>query len=403
MKKALFILLLAVATGCHKADTPGGLNTDTDLVTVRFALPGVSAEVSPVSRADADEPLPVHKVSELDEGVTVRVLAFQRRMEGVPAAPAASADIENDTYVAEATYKVVKKSLEVPEGADPQFDYVLVPCNVDPATGKVDETATAKPAELRLRADTYDFHALTPAVAVDNLRKVSIGHGADYAVSCTPGIVLSAATNPAAVELETLERKCCRITFSIDRQAENVKTVDIKSITFSEISESPLTALLGEDLIPGANTGSYVFPAEVFSPVVDTIKYKFVGGDEILPKAEGKFKLSMLVNFNDSKEDSAPEAEIDELTFEAGKQYRFILTLKGDEFVLWLTVLDWDEDVDWEIPIGDWPHLVIQLGKWENISWNEGSGGYFYPVISVDDWIPVTDWGISFPDDPDRL
>ncbi|MCM1249814.1 MAG: hypothetical protein NC209_01545 [Alistipes sp.] len=388
MKKALFFLLLAVATGCHEAEGPGVPGPDSDLVTVRFALPGVGAEVSPVSRAGD----PVH----LDEGVTVRVLAFRRRTEGTPAAPAASADIEADTYAGEATYKVVKKSVEVPEGSEPEFDYVLVPCNVD-ADGAVDETNTDTPAELRLRAATYDFYALMPAVAVDDTdRTVSIAHGIDHASSCTPDITLSAADNPAEVELETLDRKCCRISFSVVRLAENVKTVDIKSVTLSEISESPLSAVLCKALTPGANTGSYTFRKNAFT-AVDGSKYHFAGADVVLPKSKAKFKLAMSVEFNGSGKDSAPEAEMPELSFEAGKQYAFILKLKGDAFVLSLTVLDWNEVPEWNVPMGDWPHLVVEIGKWEVVDWgnDNGVGGYFNPEVIIGDWIPVTGWNVG--------
>lgn len=382
MKKALFILLLAVATGCHEADAPGV--PDSDLVTVRFALSGgIGAEVSPVSRAGA----PVH----LDEDVTVRVLAFRRRIVG--SAPAAAADIEADTYAGEATYKVVKKQIEPTTGEDPEFDYVLVPCNVY-ANGVADSTSTTKPAELRLRADTYDFYALTPAVEVDAARKVSIGHGVDYAASCTPDIKLSAATNPASVDLVTLDRKCSQISFSVVRLAENVKTVDIKSVTFSEISESPLSAVLCQALVPGANTGSYVFEKEVFTPA-DTTKYNFKGADVVLPKTAAKFKLAMSVEFNGSGKDSAPEAEMPELSFEPGKQYAFILKLKGDAFVLSFVVLDWDEVLPWEVPMGDWPHLVITIGEWKLKNWEDGLGGYFNPEVTIGDWIPVDTWNVG--------
>ena len=385
MKKALFILLLAVATvatGCHEADAPGV--PDSDLVTVRFALSGgIGAEVSPVSRAGA----PVH----LDEDVTVRVLAFRRRIVG--SAPAAAADIENDTYAGEATYKVVKKQLETAEGEDPAFDYVLVPCNVD-ADGVADLTSTAKPAELRLRADTYDFYALTPAVEVDAARKVSIGHGVDYAASCTPDIKLSAATNPASVDLVTLDRKCAQISFSVVRLAENVKTVDIKSVTLSEISEEPLSAVLCQALAPGANTGAYTFKKEVFVPADET-EYNFRGADVVLPKTEAKFKLAMTVEFNGSGKDSEPEAEMPELAFEPGKQYAFILKLKGDAFVLQFTVLDWDEVPEWEVPMGDWPHLVITIGEWKIKGWENGVGGYFSPDITIGDWTPVDTWDVG--------
>ena len=84
MKKALFILLLAAATGCHKKSEFVAPEPEGDRVAVGFALGGVSVSAKPASRADAPA------AEELAVGTTVRVLAFQR------AAGAVSADITAD-------------------------------------------------------------------------------------------------------------------------------------------------------------------------------------------------------------------------------------------------------------------------------------------------------------------
>ena len=168
MKKAFIIwLALAVASGCSKADGPA---PDTGGTEVGFSLAGVSAEVSSsgavssVSRAGASGlssgGATRAMLENLAPGSTVRVLAYTRRAAG------AAADIERDTYVAEATYRV-------------KDDYSLEPCVVDGMTGVATGTAGASP--MRLRAGAYDFYALTPALSITGHKEASVAHGTDYA------------------------------------------------------------------------------------------------------------------------------------------------------------------------------------------------------------------------------
>lgn len=152
MKKAFIIwLALAVASGCSKADGPapdtGGTEVGFSLagrerrgLVVRCRVLGLPAGASGLSSGGATRAM----LENLAPGSTVRVLAYTRRAAG------AAADIERDTYVAEATYRV-------------KDDYSLEPCVVDGMTGVATGTAGASP--MRLRAGAYDFYALSGFVA----------------------------------------------------------------------------------------------------------------------------------------------------------------------------------------------------------------------------------------------
>ena len=382
MKKALFILLLAAATGCHKKSEFVVPEPEGDRVAVEFVLPGVFASAKPASRADAPQPMePV----ELAVGTTVRVLAFQR------AAGAVSADITADKCVAEATY-VVEEKLE----DDGTKNRVLVACNVNPATGAVDNANTADPAQIRLRADKYDFYALTPATAIASPWEVSVNHGVDHASSCTDGVDgtgIAVAPNVSgaapvytqSVELDMLERKCSQVSFSVDRKSENVKKVVIKSVKLTEIAPEPAVAKLCEALpLPAVNNGSFEMKGTIFS-AVDGKDYQFAGKEGVWPKSKAKFGLSMTVEFNDSGKETildAPVEAMPEWAFEPNLQYCFVLTLKGGAFVLSLEVLPWDTEWKSDLEIGGWPRVPVELGDWAVDYWSDPTlGAGVYPVF----------------------
>lgn len=157
----------------------------------------------------------------LAPGSTVRVLAYTRRAAG------AAADIERDTYVAEATYRV-------------KDDYSLEPCVVDGMTGVATGTAGASP--MRLRTGTYDFYALTPALSLTGHKEASVAHGTDYACSLTAACAVATRQDVSTqtVVLATLERKCSRLAFSITRKAENVVKAVINSVGLSASPVRPL-------------------------------------------------------------------------------------------------------------------------------------------------------------------
>lgn len=401
MKKALFILLLSVAAaGCHKSDAPAPA-PDGDRVSVGFALGEVSASAKPASRADALVP------EALAVGTTVRVLAFQR------AQGAADADIAVDSYVAEATYVVAEEGFES-DGVTPKR--VLKACNVD-AAGAVDAANTADPAEIRLRADKYDFYAFTPAAAIASPWTVSISHGVDHASSCTKDVAIAPNLSSGAplykqtVTLDMLVRRCAKVSFSFDRKSESssIKKLTVKKVKLSQIAHSPSAASkLCAPLSIGANdavfegfpTGTVTYP-DSGDPVT------FDCFDEVLPKASGDYKLDLTLNFNDSSQDATPSAAISTsdaafanvLEFVPGYHYNFKITLKGNIFTLTLQVGDWDLAPDWgagDSELGAWPGISVVIGQWEVVEkWDTELGGSLSPVITVGGWTSNSseNWG----------
>lgn len=248
MKKAFIIwLALAVASGCSKADGPApgygwhggrlqsGRRERRGLVVRRRVLNfpggGVGLSSGGATRAMSENLAP---------GSTVRVLAYTRR------AAEAAADIERDTYVAEATYRV-------------KDDYSLEPCVVDGMTGVATGTAGASP--MRLRTGTYDFYALTPALSLTGHKEASVAHGTDYACSLTAACAVATRQDVSTqtVVLATLERKCSRLAFSITRKAENVAKAVINSVGCRASPVRPLRRFFARTCRPEPTTAAMSF------------------------------------------------------------------------------------------------------------------------------------------------
>ena len=378
MKKAFIIwLALAVASGCSKADGPA---PDTGGTEVGFSLAGVSAEVSSsgavssVSRAGASGLSSGGATRAMPEnlapGSTVRVLAYTRRAAG------AAADIERDTYVAEATYRV-------------KDDYSLEPCVVDGMTGVATGTAGASP--MRLRAGAYDFYALTPALSLTGHKEASVAHGTDYACSLTAAcaVVTRQDVSTQTVVLATLERKCSRLAFSITRKAENVAKAVINSVE-SGIARSPAAALLCENLPTGTNDGGYEFPQGTF--VQGAEPYQYSGTDEVLPKSDAVFDLQMSVTFNEADRATDLQATVPAMAFDPGKRYNFDLSLQGGFIVLTLQVTPWNVDPVWDTSVGEPPYASVVVGSWEIREWSGEIGGNFVPVLDPGSWSENPQW-----------
>ena len=389
MKKALFILLLAAAVGCHKSESVE--IDDTDRVAVSFSIAGVSAQVSATSRADATV-TPVEVL--LDEGATVRVLAFQR--------VGSAADITADTQVAapygEATY-VVR-----PDGS-------LKPCNVK-ADGSVDAASSATPAAIRLRADKYDFYALTPALPISAAGgyKVSIAHGTDHAASCTEDEVIPAGVKSHPVTLKVLDRKCAKISFSFDRKdgSETVKSIKVDSVYLTSIAHSPSVAtVLCAALDRGANDTNYAFPKGEVTYADDGKKTAYDCSDVVLPKTKDKVGLGVEVRFNDntnSKQRSklvVKTEDMPDMAFNPGYHYNFRITLQGGVIILNLVVGPWN-GIDWDdFEIGAAPGVSIEVGRWELEDWDDFDiGGGTNAGITVGGWTQNPDWTDQIGGDP---
>lgn len=372
-----------VLFGCSKSDSGPDPNDGT--AAVSFDLAGIGTQVVPDGQVASDgrtsqgprtragAPVP------LDENVTVRVVAYQRT--------GTNADIASDRYVADMTYVAVKES----SGA-----IVLKACTI-----ANDGTVTVNASEcMRLRFGTYDFYAITPGLTLDaNHQKVDVNHGVDYAASLTENVAVALQPGGAAqqVALTTLDRKCTRLHFSISRSHQNVLKAVFNSVKLDKIAQAPASPLLGAAIAPGANTGSYEFPAGTFAELNETSEFLSSGAGEVLPKSEAAFDLTMNVSFNEAAAKEL-KAEIPALSFVPGYQYCFGLHLKGNMLELTLQVTDWNAVPEWDTEIGSpGASFIVNVGSWTVSGWETSVGGQFSPIIAPDSWTP-SEWDTDIDD-----
>lgn len=347
--------MVAAVCGCSRSEDSAPVSGEVEL---RFGLGGISVEVVTESETKAS-------AEQLAAGTTVRVAAYRRT--------GADADLTQDSYAAEATYLV-------------QDDGTLVPCTVDVFGAS---TGTAGASSMRLRSGTYDFYALTPALPLTDRKQVSIGHGIDYACSLTPVRTIG-DTHGGNVTLEMLERRCSRLAFSVTRRSDHITSAAIGSVRLDRIAQDPASALLGQALPVGANTGTYGFPDGTFTQGAEP--YLSSGTEETLPKSNAAFDLAMGVRFNGAADPTALEAEIPAMAFLPGVRYNFDISLEGKYIVLTLVVTPWEVSA-WDVPdIGQPPVVGVTVGRWEITEWSSDLGGYFTPVLGPDSWIANSDW-----------
>lgn len=355
--------MVSAICACSRHEVPAPV---PEAAEIRFRIAGISVETPPdkQTRADSESPLA--------EGTTLRVMAYKR------IGPAA--DIENDTFVDQATFVA-------------QADGTLAPCFVD---GDGDVTAGDNAQTMHLRAGTYDLYAITPALPV-TANKVSVAHGTDYAGSLTTTEIRPGET-VKTVALNTLTRHCTRLSFSVTRMADHIASVKILGVTLGRMTRSPIETTAAEPIPEADNTGEYYLPDAAFK--VGSELYEAFGADEILPKKDAPFELSMSVLFNNNSEPTALKALIPTMPFAPGYQYNFDISLKGDFILLTLYVLEWTDIPAWDMDdIGQPPVAGIVVGTWQIAGWEDnGMGDYFTPVIKPRSWVPNPEWTADMGD-----
>ena len=324
---------------------------DREPFAVQFSASGIGTEA--VTRAS----------SPLADGATLRVLAF-RRVGGSP-------DLQADEYMGEGTYKAADGN-----GA-------LTPVS-----------------SLLLRAGTYDFYALTPALAVTNPDgggaglscAVSIGHDVDYATSLTAGRAVD-ESNPS-VPLNDLVRRCTRLVFELSPKAGNIKSVNVASAGLTNMTAAPVAAPLHAELpLTGvAQSDGLTIAGGSFSPPDRDLNTSAAA--VVLPRMAGKFDFELDVSFNGMAAAKFTAAMPETLVFAPGTQYTFTLKMKGSSMQLTLTVVPWGESVMGG-DIGASAPITVTVGAWENVTVPGETGGG-NPTVSTGQWTPNPDLTVLF-------
>ena len=326
---------------------------DREPFAVQFSASGIGTEA--VTRAS----------SPLADGATLRVLAF-RRVGGSP-------DLQADEYMGEGTYKAAGGN-----GA-------LTPVS-----------------SLLLRAGTYDFYALTPALAVTNPDgggaglscAVSIGHDVDYATSLTGQQTVVGASAP--VQLNDLGRRCTKLIFELSPKAGNIKKVRVASAGLTNMTAAPVAAPLNAELpLAGvAQSDGLTIAGGSFSPPDKDLNTSAAA--VVLPRMAGKFDFELDVSFNDMADAKFTAAMPETFVFAPGTQYTFTLKMKGSSMQLTLTVVPWGESVmGGQGDIGASAPITVTVGAWENVTVPGETGGG-NPTVSTGQWILNPDLDVLF-------
>lgn len=339
--------LPAVLLFCSCTES-GLLLRERERFAVHFSASGIGMEVT--TRAS----------SPLSDNTTLRILAFRRVGQ--------SPDLQADEYMGEGTYKAAGGN-----GA-------LTPVS-----------------SLLLRAGTYDFYALTPALAVTNPDgggaglscAVSIGHDVDYATSLTGQQTVVGASAP--VLLNDLGRRCTKLIFELSPKAGNITSVGVESAGLTNMTHAPIEAAL-HTALPVAGVAQddelTIAGSEFSAPDADL---NTSAATVTLPREAGRFRFKMNVAFN-GKAAAEFAADMPEtLVFAPGTQYRFTMKMKGGSIQLILTVLPWGESVmGGQDDIGAFTPITIDVGSWENVTIPGETGGG-NTTVSTGQWTPNPD------------
>lgn len=359
------------------ACTDDNQSTNSQGVKLNFNAPGIVARTSASTRAT------------LSTGTTVRVLAYQR--------VGASSDLSADIYMGENTYVTAS-------------DGSLSACVTDDEGKVTSDTGT----DMTLRSGTYDFYAVTPALAVtrNSGATVSVDHGKDYATSLTENVSIGTSSTNQSVTLTTLDRKCAQLIFNIDRGAESVTSVIVDELTLSEIATAPLTGSLAADLPAAAtNSGTVSLASSAFTADA-TNAWKASGSVAILPKSSATYGLTLTARFNGNSTARTMSTTVPAIAFEKGMQYTYTLQLYGDKIVLKLSSTSSWETTSWSATTGDGTVTVGSVSNCYIVTPGAGvsipvsranestiaidgatlTSGTYYQILSTTDWSASLLW-----------
>lgn len=280
--------------------------------TIHFSFEAIQADISASSASTTRAQLSVNS--------TVRILVYKRS--------GSLNNISSDTYVDENTYVIGN-------------DGSLKACLTDETGTKTSDNGT----DMVLLSGCYDFYAISPAISVTRTEGASlhVSHGVDYATSLTGAVNVNSETGMQNVMLTTLDRKCSKITFNIDRGASSITNVSVNSLTLTSMSSGPLMAIPAQDL-PMASTNETVLSLLNTDFKMGSNPWQASASAIVLPKSDGAMELSMNVNFNGhTAARNLGPVPLPSTTFEKGKEYLYTLKLYGDEIVVELSISPWYE------------------------------------------------------------
>lgn len=250
----------------------------------------------------------------------------------------------------------------------------------------------ADAGEMRLIEDTYDFYAVSPALAIVSKTiggpTFTVNHNVDFAavkvnkqVTAYSG---SNSTTKCVVALGELARKCAKVSFAVDLAGDVPFTVTKTVITEVLLSGMPASLIAtGVTLPAGSGSETLIFGSELFK--TDSADSRKASGSTIvLPKTIGTFNLTMKARFNGVTSITTlfPATGVPAMSFDAGKAYTFTVKLTKDnlgdpKLGLWLTVSAWTTN-NQDYGMGGVPDsgdITTQLlGEWKYLTWESGLG-----------------------------
>lgn len=372
-------LLLTGCTGCTSGVVEVEVPVVPQPIELSFNRPDLGLPVE--TRAATD---PVF----LPKGATVRIAAYLRRESSGGSGTTSDVAFPTTPPTAEATYEIGDNG-------------TLSPCPVD--NNGIKSAGTAK--GISVLSGTYDFYALSPARALTERvpgrwQTSDIPQKEDIMTSLSRGrkIVPSQRT----VTLETFQRQCALIVFTIAPSAKNaVPLTSLKgtALKLTGVSRTGASMIAGEAIPATLAVGpdendSLKFVASEFIPVSaisdpDCLGLNQVLG-EVLPKTAVPFDVAITVARN-SIEGITLKARIDSpapIAFEAGKCYVFKLLVENDESLLTFIVLPWNSIYFANPDIGGTPgdrppgpvidagtSIGLTIARWTHIDWADNSVG----------------------------
>ena len=449
MKKLLLIAATALwFAGC--SDRNEGIGGPKDGVAIAFSLDcgalsasvgaaqtGQPAQVAPIAQTAAQTALATRAAVPIANGTTVRIVALH------------AGDALGSTPAASATYYVTGE-----ETADGHQRAVLAPCTVtNDATGAVTAYSDDPTKVMRLKAGEYDFYAFSPALPLKSDGKsVDVYHGMDFAASATAGVVVKSdgsttypdpmnaapatkngAIGSGAVELQTLERKCSKLVFTVSPKVttENgtswasVRQAEFKVVRVFKLPKSPVSAVVPDDIASAdqvpmttdvstitdpadfAANGIFELAASDFKSFdtedSDADNDSSMGSGIVLPKQSAEFGLYMEVLFNKMVDDGTDQTRVllkadklPALPFIKNMQYNFKVFLQGKDILISVTIEPWKDVSDSEDLGVLAPVDPIVLGSWTLENWDpDNLGSYGSITVGPESWTTNPNWALD--------